>query len=452
MATDIRGLPFTTDSDAAADAFNAALQSFFTWRTDVMGGLNAALKADPDFALAHAIKGLMLFSLRQPTTNDAAAKNLSAARAAQNRCTAREKAYIAALDASLKGDLLGATGIYEQIAAEYPLDLLAIRFAQLELFWLGEAKWARDISERAQPAWSDAVPGFGTFLAVRSFGLEEAGQLEEAEQSGRQAIDIDPGDCWAAHSVAHVMEMQGRLSDGVAWLDGLQAHWDGANHIVHHLWWHRCLFEAERGNLDEALSVYDQYVRNPNSPLVQAMPDFYLDIQNCAALLMRLELRARDVGARWQDIADIAEARIGNHASPFTSAHAVITLMGAGRGDKARELLDRMRAFAAEEVGTLSQRYAAAAIPAAEAAINHRKGDHEAVVAGLMPHRRALWQMGGSHAQRDLFFQMIADSASRLERKDVLRLLLDDASAIGFAGLETRSSYADAARTLAGQI
>jgi len=446
MAADQRGLEFTTDSEAAADAFNAANLSFFAWRTDVMGGLNAALKADPDFALAHAIKGLMLFSLRQPATHGAAGKNLSAARAAQNRCTARELAYIDALDASLKGDLLGAVGIYEQIAAAQPLDLLAIRFAQLELFWLGEAKWARDISERAAPAWSDRVPGFGAFLAVRSFGLEETGQLEEAEATGRQAIDIDPGDCWAAHSVAHVMEMQGRLSDGVAWLDGLQSHWEGANHIVHHLWWHRCLFEAERGHFGEALAVYDQYVRNPASPLVQAMPDFYLDIQNCAALLLRLELRGLDVGARWADIADIAEARIGNHASPFTSAHAAITLMGAGREDKAEDLVRQMRAFAAGDMGTLSQRYAAAAIPAAAAAINHRKGDHGAVVAGLMGHRHALWQLGGSHAQRDLFFQVLADSASQLGRKDVLRLLLDDASGIGFAGLAARSSYAEAHR------
>jgi hypothetical protein len=94
----------------------------------------------------------------------------------------------------------------------------------------------------------------------------------------------------------------------------------------------------------------------------------------------------------------------------------------------------------------LSQRYAAAAIPAAAAAINHRKGDHGAVVAGLMGHRHALWQMGGSHAQRDLFFQVLADSASQLGRKDVLRLLLDDASGIGFAGLAARSSYAEAHR------
>ena len=454
MAEDERALVFTTQSDTAADAFNGAMQSFFNWRTDVMGHLNAALEADPDFALGHAVKGLMMFGLRQPAAHGAARRNLEAAEALQAQCTERERAYIAALAASLEGDLLGAVALFEQITGDHPLDLLAIRLAQLELFWLGEANWARDISERAAPHWSDAVSGFGAFLAVRAFGLEEAGQLEEAEAAGRLAIEIDASDCWAVHAVAHVMEMQGRLDDGVQWLDGLKAHWDGANHIVHHLWWHLCLFEAERGDFDAALVVYDQYVRNPASPLVQAMPDFYLDIQNCAALLLRLEMRGLDVGDRWQAIADIAEARIGNHASPFTSAHAAITLMGAGRQTQAAELLDQMRAFAAggqgTSQGTLALRYAAAAIPAAEAAIAHRRGDYPGVLAALMAHRRSLWQMGGSHAQRDLFFQILADAAARCGRQDVLRILLADASAIGFAHLGARTSYADAVETAAG--
>ena len=61
-----------------------------------------------------------------------------------------------------------------------------------------------------------------------------------------------------------------------------------------------------------------------------------------------------------------------------------------------------------------------------------------------MPARRNLWQMGGSHAQRDLFFQILADSARRLERKDVLTLLFEEIQSVGFEHLHERSSYADA--------
>ena len=61
-----------------------------------------------------------------------------------------------------------------------------------------------------------------------------------------------------------------------------------------------------------------------------------------------------------------------------------------------------------------------------------------------MPVRRNLWHMGGSHAQRDLFFQLLVDSARKLQRRDILALLLDELGAIGFDHIIERSSYADA--------
>jgi tetratricopeptide (TPR) repeat protein len=315
--------------------------------------------------------------------------------------------------------------------------------AQFELFWVGEAKWARDISERASSSWSKDIPGYSAYLAIRSFGLEETGQYEEAERLGRLSIELDPGDCWAAHSVAHVLEMEGRLEEGIEWLDSLKNEWEGANHIVHHLWWHRCLFESERGDHAGALQGYDQYVRNPDSQLVKAIPDFYLDIQNCASMLLRLELRGIDVGNRWEPIAEIAEARIGNHSSPFTSAHCAIALIASGRVEQTKDLIEQMRSFANDNSGTLGPRYAAATIPASEAAIAHRQGEHEKVLQILMPARRSLWQMGGSHAQRDLFFQIIADSAVQLGRNDLSAILMDDIRSIGFGHLDARTSYAD---------
>lgn len=450
MQRDDRGLAITTDSAEAANAFNAAARSYLDWRTDTMDHLNQALEADPEFILANALKGLLMFGLRQPGAHPAAGRHLEAARQAATPPTAREELYVKALELSLQGDIAGAVNCYEQIVVVDPTDLLALRLCQFELFWLGEAKWIRDICETAAPAWSEDIPGYSAYLAVRAFSLEESGEYEKAEQAGRRAIELDPGDCWAAHAVAHVLEMEGRLEEGIDWLDALKGEWAGANHIVHHLWWHRCLFASERGDHDQALQVYDQYVRNPDSPLVKAVPDFYLDIQNCAALLLRLELRGIDVGERWDAVADIAEPRIGNHESPFTSPHCAIILAAAGRFEKARELLVQMRSFAGTDPGTLGPRYAVAAIPAAEAAIAHRQGEYEKVLQLLMPARRNLWQMGGSHAQRDLFFQIAADAAARQGRRSELAIITSDVRSIGFSGLEARTSYADTVGMAAG--
>ncbi len=87
----------------------------------------------------------------------------------------------------------------------------------------------------------------------------------------------------------------------------------------------------------------------------------------------------------------------------------------------------------------------AAVIPAAQAAIAHRKSDHQRVVDLLMPVRHQLWQMGGSHAQRDLFFLLLADSAKALGRGDLLAIVLDDVAWAGIANPASRVGYRDAA-------
>jgi hypothetical protein len=56
-----------------------------------------------------------------------------------------------------------------------------------------------------------------------------------------------------------------------------------------------------------------------------------------------------------------------------------------------------------------------------------------------------LWQMGGSQAQRDLFFLLLADSARRLARQDLLGIILDDIAAAGFTDPAGRIGYRQAA-------
>jgi hypothetical protein len=41
------------------------------------------------------------------------------------------------------------------------------------------------------------------------------------------------------------MEMQGRRSEGIAWLTALAPNWEGSHNLQHHLWWHCALFKLE---------------------------------------------------------------------------------------------------------------------------------------------------------------------------------------------------------------
>ena len=444
MQKDQRGYSVTTDNSTASEALDRAFNAYTGFRTDAMLHLDAAIAADPQFAIPHVIKGLLIASLKKPELYPMARNELEAAKNGRTPASEREIHYMAALEATLLDHVTTAVTHYEQIARDHPLDLFALRIAQSELFWIGEVAWMRDISERAAPRWSAEVPGYSAYLSIRSFGLEENGDYLLAEKCGREAVERDATDCWGAHAVAHVLVMQGRLNDGVSWLSDLCTNWSAANHIVHHLWWHLALFHTEGGDYDAALDLYDHRLRDLDSPLMQAIPDYYVDIQNDTALLQRLELRGVDIADRWQPIAELAQTRIGNHASPFTSAHAALALAAAGRYQEADELIKLMQAFIAEGDASLGPRYAMAVLPASEAALAHRKGDYQRVIDIMMPARRNLWQMGGSHAQRDLFFQLLVDAAVKLERQDILALLLDELGAIGFDHVAERSSYADA--------
>jgi tetratricopeptide (TPR) repeat protein len=448
MQKDQWGHALTTDSADAAQALDRAIDSYIGWRTDVMDHLGAAIAADPDFALPHVAKGILMCGLRKPELNSKAEALLATAHASRPAGTERERRYIAALAAAIAGNVTEAASHYEAIARAHPHDLFALRLSQFELFWIGEVGWMRDISERAAPNWSPAVPGYAGYLSIRAFGLEENGAYAEAERHGRAAVALEPGDCWGAHAVAHVLVMQGRLKDGVDWISGLTGNWGGRNHIQHHNWWHLALFHTEAGEYDAALEIYDSRLRDLGSPLMKAIPDFYVDIQNDVALLQRLELRGVDVGGRWEPLAELARPRIGNHTSPFTSAHCALALAAAGEDADAAGIVAAMRDFVGRNPNTLAPRYALAALPASEAAVAYRRGDFQRVIDVLTPARRNLWQMGGSHAQRDLFFQLLADAALKLGRTDLLATLFDDFDAIGIEHAAERSSYADAMAAL----
>ena len=148
--------------------------------------MEALLAADPDFGMAHCLKGyLFLMGFR--------ADALGAARAAladARRCpgTAREKAHEAALAHWIDGDPERAAAVWDQILRDHPHDILAFRLAHFLNFWGGraEAMLASVLVGRAslerRAAWLSAR----CWRAAAS-PMRRAGYYLEAEQAGREA-------------------------------------------------------------------------------------------------------------------------------------------------------------------------------------------------------------------------------------------------------------------------
>ena len=64
-----------------------------------------------------------------------------------------------------------------------------------------------------------------------------------------------------------------------------------------------------------------------------------------------------------------------------------------------------------------------------------RRRDYRQVIDLLMPVRHRLVQMGGSHAQREVFLLMLADALQHEGEFDLLRKLSVDIQDTGFADI-----------------
>jgi hypothetical protein len=444
MQHDKHGLALSTDSAEAAAAFDRTLDGFLKYRTDTPQHLKQALAADPQFGLAHCLQGYFgMLGFKEalvPRAADAARKALQWSASA----TPRELAHVEALEAWIAGDLDRMLAVWEGILAQHPHDVLAFRLAHFNAFWLGRPKEMRASVDRIYPRWGRDLPGWGTVLACRCFAYEEAGDYS-AEPDGRESVTLDPADLWGAHAVAHVLEMQGRSADGIQWLRGLEPHWGEANNVAHHLWWHQALFHLERGQFEDVLNLYDRRFRDLASALTTAQPDLYIDIQNAVSMLFRLERQGVAVGNRWVEIADKAEARIGDHRSAFTLPHWMMALAAAGRHAAARRMLEALADYGRGR-GTLARVVGDVARPICEAVIAHRNGDFAAALAVMRPVLGEMHRLGGSHAQQDLLAQLYLDCALKAGQADDVRMMLVRAARTFAVPPAQRIGYAEAAR------
>jgi tetratricopeptide (TPR) repeat protein len=419
MHADARGLPLTTESQAAAEHYNTTVARFLEYRLDAGAHLKLAIEADPHFLMAQCLQGYFFMMFNTVAVHPKARRQLEICDAGAARLTPRERLHVAALDCWLRGDTAAACARWDEVLFDHPHDLLALRLQHFAVFWMGQSEALRGRVAQVLEAWDDDVPGFGYVLGMMAFGLEECGQYGLAEEHGRRAVAINPEDLWAVHAVAHVLEMQGRLEDGMAWLDQPEDRWSDRNPFRGHLWWHAALFPLDAGSYDRVLDLYDRSIRTVAS-------DFYLDIQNAASLLLRLEILGVDVGSRWDDLAEHARNHLHDHALAFTDIHHMMSLAGARDFRSAEQLLLSLQEFSNTSSSYAASTMGPVAIPLCRAILALGRGEHDRAVEILLPLRYATHRVGGSFAQRDIFSQILMEAAIRGGRLPLARALLSE--------------------------
>jgi tetratricopeptide (TPR) repeat protein len=264
----------------------------------------------------------------------------------------------------------------------------------------------RDRVARVLPYWNESAPGFGFVRGMHAFGLEECGDYVHAEQAGRRALELNARDPWAVHAVAHVMEMQGRLAEGIDWLESRAPDWSPDNGFAFHNWWHLALYYLDLGEHAKVLELYDRRIRPGRSQVILEMID-------ATAMLWRLHLRGVDVGDRWTELADAWEPLAADAHYAFNDTHAMMAFVAAGRAATARTLLAALRARADHGGGTNAAMTREVGLPVCVALAAFGRGEWDVVIEMLRPVRLVAHRFGGSHAQRDILSLTLVEAALR---------------------------------------
>jgi tetratricopeptide (TPR) repeat protein len=406
--TDVRGLSLGAPSAAAVERFDAVIDDLYYYRLGVGDRLDALLEAFPEFLLAHVLKGYSLMGEGTLDAHPKAQAHLLKAEALP--ANPRERLHQEALRAWIAQDASARATAWEQILVEWPLDLLALRQHTGALFWTGDKRHQAEVSAGVASHWGPQTPGYGHFLSAHAFAMEEVGQYELAERCARGALAVQPQDLWALHGLTHVFEMQGRVQEGVQLLSDAARFLDEYNLFRGHLWWHLSLFKLTQGRFDEVLDLFDREVYPQAST-------FFLDVQNGASLLARLEIQGVDVGpARWELLAQASLRNATQSTVWFTSMHHVMALVRGGRASAARSALD----YLSSENST----QAALAHALAQAAAAFYQDKPREALEGMLAVRQRHGELGASHAQQDLYDQIMVAAALQLEDLPRVRQLL----------------------------
>jgi hypothetical protein len=400
MTTDSLGNPVTLREAGSLGAVNDFVEGFIACEARIVHILDIA-ETDASPLVQACCAALHMFAESgQAASNAAPFIARAQAGLADAAISARERRWVAAVAAWVAGDLPRAMALHEEQAREYPRDLASLKLGQYHLFNAGNSPGMLRLALQALPASADVPYMHG----MAAFAWEQCHLLPQAEAAARHAIALRHKEPWAHHALAHVLLTQGRLREGLDFMRAVSPSWTGLNSfMLTHNWWHTALFALEFDRPDEVLALYDQQVWG-------VACDYSQDQIGAVSLLARLELADVDVGPRWQDVADHLAKRGADLVLPFLDLQYLYGLARAGR-PQADTLLAHIEAHAVQPQTAAVWRDVA--LPAARGLLAHARGDHGQAVLELGSALPRMLEVGGSHAQRDLFEQIHLDALVR---------------------------------------
>lgn len=398
-----------TGTATGISALDDALLTLIRFQPDVGHKIGNIVKIDPTCPMGYLISAYLgLLSSERPDAL-AAADQLRSLDQAALILNEREQLHFKAARSWAAGDMRSAAQILGQVNIAYPTDTLALYVGHQLDFFTGSSQNLCDRIAKALPKWDKTHPYFGYLSAMWSFGLEESGNYPQAEEVGRQALELNRDDVWAIHAVVHVLEMMGRVDEGLEFLKERHDDWMVGNFLNVHNAWHNALFLLEQENYSGALDLYDSVVHNQDSA------NLAMEMVDASALLWRLHLDGVSVDDRWQKLANGWATKDSEPWYAFNDIHAILAFVASDRMSDAEALVSKLERYLLQPNPNVTNRdmLEKAGLSIAKAIVAHGKSNFEESVRLLEPIRNNVAIIGGSHAQRDVVHRTHIDALQK---------------------------------------
>ena len=409
MLRDAYGLELTTDSRAAVEAYDRGVRALLGFGADTVAAFEAAVAADPAFALGRA--GLAVTRYLEEQIPEGRAEMERAVETAKaSTLTPRERRHVETLALWVAGRGNDAIPLIKELLVEHPRDVLLLQRLYFIYFWQGRSAEMLELTESTRRA----LEGDSYMLGMHAFSLEENGRFGEAMPLAERAVAVNPKDAWAVHAIAHVLYETGENDRGVEALPPRIHPCDHLGYFRNHLLWHLALMHLAAGRYERASALFE-------SVFARIAITVGSDLQDSVALAWRLDLFERPDAARWRHLGAAALRWLDLPLLLFHDLHVGMALAASGDWTHAGMQLERLRARGKK---TRNATLPEVVVPLLEGLHAFARGDHAEAVTQIAPVEARIVEIGGSHAQREVFHDTLLAAALRAGDVDRGRELL----------------------------
>lgn len=360
-------------------------------------------------ALELACAFLWLYA-QTPEGQSRAADYLGRAAAGAESLSQREKEWLRALRLWHAREFEAAASAFEEITAEWPQDLPAMKAAEFLYYILGQqASGGRFLAHlnRLESMHSEDPD----FLAMHAFAHELCGHAGEARERAEKALSIEPCVPWAQHALEHVLLWEGSTDAAVDRLESWLSSWNRAGRVIHcHNSWHVALMHLDRLNEARAFAVFDTHVWGIS-------PGMVVEQLDAIAFLWRAEMAGVAVDpSRYREIVPHVLPLAETLFMPFVTAHYAYALARAGEVDAVENLLAHVDARAAAWDAEARRVWAPVGRSIIHGTVALANENGLAAAQWFDPVMDRMTIIGGSDAQDDLFRFAHLDSLKRSGR------------------------------------